>query len=115
MSSRLIHRVTMFKVQGADNQAQLLAAYDKLAKEQKRHGKPYIAYLCAGRSNREDPRNKGYTLVAHTKFRTMEDMRFYDNECEAHQELKALVKGLGVEAPLTVYFDGTPIVDLTHA
>lgn len=32
--SRLIHRVTMFKLHGAEKQAQLLAAYDKLSKDQ---------------------------------------------------------------------------------
>lgn len=32
--SRLVHRITMFKLPGAEKQAQLLAAYDKLAKDQ---------------------------------------------------------------------------------
>lgn len=32
--SKLIHRITMFKLAGAEKQAQLMAAYDKLAKEQ---------------------------------------------------------------------------------
>lgn len=32
--SKLINRVTMFKLEGAENQAKLLAAYEKLAKEQ---------------------------------------------------------------------------------
>lgn len=32
--SKLIHRITMFKLPGAENQARLIAAYDKLAKEQ---------------------------------------------------------------------------------
>lgn len=32
--SKLIHRITMFKLPAADSQAQLLAAYEKLAKEQ---------------------------------------------------------------------------------
>lgn len=34
--SKLINRVTMFKLDGAENQAKLLAAYEKLAKEQTR-------------------------------------------------------------------------------
>lgn len=43
-------------------------------------------------------------------------MKFYDETCPAHQELKALVKGLGVvEPPTTVYFDDAPLVDETHA
>lgn len=34
--SNLINRVTLFKLDGAENQAKLLAAYEKLAKEQNR-------------------------------------------------------------------------------
>lgn len=34
--AKLINRVTMFKLDGAENQAKLLAAYEKLAKEQSR-------------------------------------------------------------------------------
>ncbi|KAJ4386474.1 hypothetical protein N0V93_009371 [Gnomoniopsis smithogilvyi] len=106
----------MFKLHGADKQKQLLAAYEKLAKDNNKDGKPYIAYLCAGLSNPEDPRNKGYTVISQTKFRSIDDMKFYDEACTAHQELKALVKGLGPEEPpLTVYFDGTPLVDQTQA
>ncbi|CAN8100301.1 unnamed protein product [Discula destructiva] len=112
----LIHRVTMFKLIGADKQKQLLAAYEKLAKESNKDGKPYIVYLCAGLSNPDDPRHKGYTVISQSKFRTMEDMKFYDESCVAHQELKAVVKGLGVEEPpLSVYFEGAPLVDETHA
>lgn len=32
--SKLIHRITMFKLPAAEKQTQLLAAYDKLAKDQ---------------------------------------------------------------------------------
>jgi hypothetical protein len=32
--SKLINRTTLFKLDGAENQAKLLAAYEKLAKEQ---------------------------------------------------------------------------------
>ncbi|PSR88570.1 hypothetical protein BD289DRAFT_432095 [Coniella lustricola] len=113
--SRLIHRVTMFKLPGSDQQAQLLAAYDTLAKEQNKDGKPYIAYLCAGLSNPEDVRHKGYTLVAHSKFRSFEDMKFYDEQCAAHAALKKTVRELSPEEPpLTVYFEGQPGLDETH-
>lgn len=79
-------------------------------------GKPYIVYLCAGLANPEDPRHKGYTVVSQTKFKNLEDMKFYDEQCTAHQELKTLVKGLGPDGPpLTVYFDGEPLIDLTSA
>ncbi|ROW13681.1 hypothetical protein VPNG_04579 [Cytospora leucostoma] len=113
--SKLIHRITLFKIPGAENQAKALAAYEKLAKEQKKDGKPYIAYLSAGIAQ-EDARNKGYTVVAQSKFFSQEDQKFYDESCTAHQELKATVKTLKPEEPpLTVYFEGEPAIDLTKA
>ena len=33
-------------------------------------------------------RSQGYTLVAKSEFKTLEDMKFYDADCEAHQSLK---------------------------
>lgn len=51
-----------------------------------------------------DPRSQGYTLVSKTEFASMEDMKFYDDECPAHNELKGLVKTLGVDGIMTVYF-----------
>lgn len=113
--SRLIHRVTMFKLPGAENQAKLIAAYDQLAKDQKKDGKPYIAYMCAGIAQ-DDARAKGYTIVAQSKFHSLEDMKFYEDSCPAHAQLKVTAKGLGpLEPPLTVYFDGAPAIDLTKA
>jgi hypothetical protein len=54
----------------------------------------------------DDPRNKGYTLVARTVFESKEDMDFYDNECGAHGEIKAVLKGKVVDGPpLVVYMD----------
>jgi hypothetical protein len=32
----------------------------------------------------EDPRSQGYTLVSKTEFASMDDMKYYDNECPAH-------------------------------
>lgn len=43
-------------------------------------------------------------------------MKFYDEACVAHLALKETVKALGPEEPpLSVYFEETPIIDLTHA
>lgn len=54
----------------------------------------------------DDPRNKGFTLVARTVFEKKEDMDYYDNECAAHGEIKATLKGKVVDGPpLTVYMD----------
>lgn len=78
-------------------------------------GKPYIAYMCAGIAQ-DDARAKGYTIVAQSKFHSLEDMKFYEDSCPAHEQLKVTAKGLGpLEPPLTVYFDGAPAIDLTKA
>ncbi|KAL1851016.1 hypothetical protein Daus18300_012685 [Diaporthe australafricana] len=105
----------MFKLEGAENQAKLLAAYEKLAQEQKRDGKPYIAFLSAGVAH-DDPRSKGYTIVAQSSFYSLDDMKYYDETDPSHQELKKTAKEAGLaEPPLTVYVDATPVIDLKRA
>lgn len=79
-------------------------------------GKPYIVYLSAGVADPSDPRTKGYTVISQAKFKTLEDMKFYDEACEAHKALKLTAQGLKPsEPPTMVYFEGTAQVDLTHA
>lgn len=79
-------------------------------------GKPYIVYLCAGPTDPADARHQGYTVVLQTKFRTLEDMKYFDEQCPAHQALKGVVKALKPAGPpLVVYFEGTPLVDETRA
>ncbi|VBB73257.1 Putative protein of unknown function [Podospora comata] len=103
-----IFRTTMFKVPDPANQKKLVEMYNKLAEEQKKDGKPYILYACAGTAN-PDQRSKGYTVVANMKFANLDDMNYYDNECPTHAALKKAGAGLGVEEPpLVVYFEGTP-------
>ncbi|KAK0718880.1 hypothetical protein B0T21DRAFT_374336 [Apiosordaria backusii] len=103
-----IFRTTMFKVPDPANQKKLVEAYERLAVEQKKDGKPYILYACAGAAN-PDQRSKGYTVVANMKFASLEDMNYYDNECPAHAALKKAGGGFGVlEPPLVVYFEGEP-------
>ncbi|KAK4227530.1 hypothetical protein QBC38DRAFT_477676 [Podospora fimiseda] len=103
-----IHRTTMFKIPDEQNQEKLVDLYRKLAKDQKRNGKPYILYSTAGKSN-PDQRSKGYTVISHMRFSNLDDMNYYDNECEAHAVLKKEGGNLGVaEPPLVVYFEGEP-------
>lgn len=79
-------------------------------------GKPYIPYVCTGVSDQTDPRHKGFTVVLQTKFRTLEDMKYFDEQCMAHQELKDTVRAMKPEEPPVVtFFEGTPLVDHTHA
>ena len=44
-------------------------------------------------------------MVARTQFASKEDMDFYDNGCEAHGAIKALLKPKIGEPPLVVYMD----------
>lgn len=64
-------------------------------------GKPYILSLAAGPAY-DDVRSQGFTLVARSEFKDLEDMKFYDDGCEAHQELKKGVKTLNNEGVMTV-------------
>lgn len=52
----------------------------------------------------QDPRSQGYTLVNKTEFASMEDMRFYDEQCAAHQQVKEVVGAITCEGIMTVYF-----------
>ncbi|KAH8662211.1 hypothetical protein BX600DRAFT_465853 [Xylariales sp. PMI_506] len=74
-------------------------------------GKPYILSLTAGRVM-DDPRTQGFTIVSKTEFASLEDMRYYDNDCEAHGALKAVGATLNLEGGretglMTVYFEAS--------
>lgn len=51
-----------------------------------------------------EPRAKGWTVAAKATFASKGDMDYYDNECEAHKELKVVAKPL-VEDVMTVWFE----------
>lgn len=69
-------------------------------------GEQYIQ-TSAGHVTHEDPRSRGYTFVARTVFLTKEDMDYYDTECAAHGNIKAMLKGKIEDGPpLMVYMDG---------
>jgi len=61
--------------------------------------------MAAANPTKDDPRRQGYTMVARTVFKSKEDMDFYDNECEAHIVIKALLKPNVSAPPLVVYMD----------
>lgn len=61
--------------------------------------------MAVANPTREDPRNQGYTMLARTVFESKEDMDYYDNECEAHIAIKALLKPKVAGPPLVVYMD----------
>ncbi|KAB5559886.1 hypothetical protein GE09DRAFT_1220555 [Coniochaeta sp. 2T2.1] len=110
-ASRVL-RTTMFRIADPANQRKLIQAYNKLAAEQKKDGKPYILYMAAGIA--VDPaRSRGYTVVARSEFASMEDMRWYDEECPAHKALKETARAFDMpEPPLVIYHEDVSLVNL---
>lgn len=53
----------------------------------------------------EDPRSQGFTIAAKTNFESVEDMKYYDEQCEAHNALKGAVKPLVMGPPMMFYMD----------
>lgn len=102
MASKII-RITMFKLPKASIEG-VTGLYNTLSKTAVKDGAPYILSLEAGPAH-EDARSQGYSFVAKSEFKTLEDMRFYDEECAAHQVLKVGAKSLGVEGVLTIYYE----------
>ncbi|KAF7588064.1 hypothetical protein BBP40_006202 [Aspergillus hancockii] len=98
-----VERITLFKIPNEEDRSRVLEQYKVLAKTALKDGKPYILGAAAGHSF-PDPRNKGYTLSVKTTFSSMEDMQYYDTECEAHKVLKA-VAGPVKEDVLTTFFE----------
>ncbi|KAF2233996.1 stress responsive A/B barrel domain-containing protein [Viridothelium virens] len=102
MASEAVVRSTLFKVPNPADIDGILEKYSTLKKDAKKDGKPYILEVNAGKAN-TDPRNQGYSFLAVTKFASVEDMNYYDNQCEAHQAIKASAKGKIEPPPLMVY------------
>ncbi len=74
-------------------------------------GKPYILYMAAGVAL--DPaRARGYTVLSRTEFASMEDMRWYDEECPAHAALKETVRAFTMQQPpLFFYHEDVPLIN----
>jgi hypothetical protein len=51
-----------------------------------------------------DQRAQGFTLAVQTAFASLEDMLYYDTECEAHKALKK-VSGPVKEGLMTVFWE----------
>jgi hypothetical protein len=51
---------------------------------------------------RANERSQGYTFVAKSEFASVEDMQYYDDECEVHKELK--------KAATSLSLDGKPLM-----
>ncbi|KAF2841834.1 stress responsive A/B barrel domain protein [Patellaria atrata CBS 101060] len=102
--SKGIERITLFKLPDESDMEMLLAKYSTLQMDAKKDSHPYIIKASASRTH-SDARNRGITIVAKTTFASLEDMKFYDEECEAHASIKAALKGKLEEPPVTVFMD----------
>ncbi|CAI4214310.1 unnamed protein product [Parascedosporium putredinis] len=103
MSASPMHRVTLFKIESQADRQSLMDLYRTLPTTAVRNGKPYILSAAVGPTF-DDTRNQGYTLAAFTMFATEDDMRFYDEGCAAHAEIKKLARSIHGGGVMTVYF-----------
>ncbi|KAF2785621.1 hypothetical protein K505DRAFT_261687, partial [Melanomma pulvis-pyrius CBS 109.77] len=93
-----------FKVAEPAHIEEAIKRYSTLSQDAKKSGTPYIITASASPTH-SDPRSQGYTLVVRTVFESKDDMDYYDNECAAHVEIKAMFKGKLGGPPLMVYMD----------
>ncbi|KAG9236109.1 hypothetical protein BJ875DRAFT_246556 [Amylocarpus encephaloides] len=99
-----ITRITMFKCPD-EHIKQFLEDYKELSATSTKDGKPYILSLAVGPA-KPDARSQGWTLVSKSEFASLGDMKYYDEDCEAHKSLKEKAKAFGLPgAPLTVYYE----------
>jgi hypothetical protein len=66
-------------------------------------GKPYIVSVKAGPAA-ADQRAQGYTVAVFSVFKSLEDMKYYDNDCAAHAALKVVAKSVH-QGVMMVYFE----------
>jgi hypothetical protein len=70
----------------------------------KQDGKPYILSVDAHRPV-NDPRTQGYNVLASTTFSSLDDVKYYDEKCEAHAALKAFAKEKVAGPPMVVMWE----------
>lgn len=82
-----------------------LAAHQRLVRAAVQDSKPYIISAKA-HAVIPDPagRNQDFTVAANTVFASLEDMKFYDDDCEAHKAIKAFLKPR-IQGVMTVYHE----------
>jgi hypothetical protein len=116
-------RVTLFKIPDPADVETTLASYEKLKANNSKvasrlvrspslgtpsdkslqDGKPYILQQSASKLY-DDARTQGYTVSARTIFSSLDDMKYYDEECAAHNELKSVVKSLVKGGPPLIFY-----------
>ncbi|KAI9933700.1 hypothetical protein ASPWEDRAFT_35603 [Aspergillus wentii DTO 134E9] len=98
-----IERVTLMKIPSNDDRSKVLEQFKVLAKTATKDGKPYIRNASVGASY-DDARNQGWNLSVKMTFDSLDDMKYYDTDCEAHKALKAVAVPVK-EDLMTTYFE----------
>ncbi|EQL03099.1 hypothetical protein G6O67_006604 [Ophiocordyceps sinensis] len=98
-----IHRVTLFKIPGHQDQERLLKMYKQMPGKATKDGKPYLLSVTAGKA-KPDQRAQGFTVAVVSVFSSVDDMAYYDNECAAHAELKAVARSVH-QGAMMVFFE----------
>ncbi|KAM0701971.1 hypothetical protein Q7P35_010881 [Cladosporium inversicolor] len=96
-----VQRITMFKVANEADIPQFFERYQTLNQNQKKDGKSYILSVNAYQPV-NDPRTQGYNVVANTSFSSLDDVKYYDEKCEAHAAFKAFAKEKVAGPPMVV-------------
>jgi len=52
-----------------------------------------------------DPRTQGYNVFANTTFSSLDDVKYYDEKCEAHAALKAFAKEKVAGPPMVLMWE----------
>jgi hypothetical protein len=102
---KLINRITLFKIPNISDQKRLIDIYRTMQTDALKDGNPYILSVAAGQAF-EDARNQGYTVAVVSTFSSVEDMKYYDDECKAHAALKSVAKQIHKGA-MMVFFENT--------
>ncbi|PVH76666.1 stress responsive A/B barrel domain-containing protein [Cadophora sp. DSE1049] len=102
-STKPIQRITLFKIPNVADQEKLLEIYKGMKQNALKDGKPYILSVTAGQGI-PSQRDQGYTIAVVSVFASVQDMVYYDEECEAHKKLKAFAKGVH-QGAMMVYFE----------
>ncbi|KAI0167698.1 stress responsive A/B barrel domain-containing protein [Pestalotiopsis sp. NC0098] len=102
-STKPIQRITLFKIPNAEDQDKLLEIYRHMPEKAVKDGKPYILAVKPGRAF-PDQRAQGFTVAVVSVFSSVEDMKYYDNDCKAHAELKGFAKTVH-QGVMMVYYE----------
>ncbi|KAK5114393.1 hypothetical protein LTR85_010215 [Meristemomyces frigidus] len=97
-----IQRTTCFKMKNEDDIPRMIEQYKLVEKTNQKDGKPYILEVKPSQIL-SDPRTQGFNFMASTLFASMDDFKYYDEECEAHKKLKAFAQGKVDGPPLLLF------------